>query len=179
MTYFMPESETAGKIKKFLISLFTAWVLLLQSVFFHGSLNSRHGKGKLLNVSHIFGTSLKKKLFLYVIVDFIYLFLFSFTFSVITFPAPSGYVFPFRKDSIMPHYSCCSLSTLSNSVLYPLLSCFEKSILQKMRVTNSALLVVAAYLCSCDTWILQTNMTHEHEFFFIFFHGLSCLWSNN
>lgn len=59
MAEFALESETAGKIMKFLISLFTVSVLLLQSVFFHGSLKSRHEKRKLLNVSHIFGTSLK------------------------------------------------------------------------------------------------------------------------
>lgn len=59
MTEFVLESETAGKIKTFLISLFTASVLLLQSVFCHGSLKNRHGKRKLLNVSHVFGTSLK------------------------------------------------------------------------------------------------------------------------
>lgn len=59
MTEFALESGTAGKIKKFLMYLFAASVLLLQSVFFHGSLKNRHGKRKLLNVSHIFGSSLK------------------------------------------------------------------------------------------------------------------------
>lgn len=115
---FVLQTETAGKIEKFLIRLFTASVLLLQSVFFHGSLKSRHGKRKLLSVSHIFGTSLK--------LAFVWNCLYFFTASLIAFPALSGYVFPFRKDSAMPHYSCCSLSTLSNSVLSPLLSCFGK-----------------------------------------------------
>lgn len=115
---FVLQTETAGKIEKFLIRLFTASVLLLQSVFFHGSLKSRHGKRKLLSVSHIFGTSLK--------LAFVWNCLYFFTASLIAFPALSGYVFPFRKDSAMPHYSCCSLTTLSNSVLSPLLSCFGK-----------------------------------------------------
>lgn len=43
MTEFVLESETAAKMK-FLMNLFTASVLLLQSGLFHGSLKSRHGK---------------------------------------------------------------------------------------------------------------------------------------
>lgn len=59
MTEFVHESGRAGKIKKFLIYLFAASILLLQYIFVHGSPRNRHGKKKLLNVSDIFGISLK------------------------------------------------------------------------------------------------------------------------
>lgn len=110
-----------------------------------------------------------KKLFLYVIVDFIYLFLFSFTFSVITFPAPSGYVFPFRKDSIMPHYSCSSLSTLSNSVLYPLLSCFEKLTLFKKWGWQIVHFSWWQLICVVVTHEYYKRIWHMNMNFFLFF----------
>lgn len=59
MTEFVHESGRAGKIKKFLMYLFTASVLLLQYIFVHGSPKNRRGKKKLLNVSDIFRISLK------------------------------------------------------------------------------------------------------------------------
>lgn len=48
-----------GKIQKFLIYLFVAAVLLLQCFLAHGGSKNRHGKRKLLNVSHIFRSSSK------------------------------------------------------------------------------------------------------------------------
>lgn len=56
MPEFVHESETAVKIKTFLIDLFAASVVLTQYVFVHGSQKNRYGKRKSLNVSHIFSS---------------------------------------------------------------------------------------------------------------------------